>query len=212
MIDIHVKSMITEFVRWACSLCDLTYRPKGSCCETVCATLGNVRAAWLQNPDYQTSKKLCWLLFYLGEHHTKKMTGRTEAERAEGRILKLMNRRYIEEPTEELKAKGRKRSSFVQQIYTCTFNVSRCNVLRRASSQKERRIKESDQLYQKLQVTRPKEIMKQERADRKKETHFLQTIQGKSVKVSTWVDSESKPNINIVPRNFTGGLTDEFIA
>ena len=54
--------------------------------------------------------------------------------------------------------------------------------------------------------------MKQERADRKKETHFLQTIQGKWVKVSTWVDSESKPNINIVPRNFTGGLTDEFIA
>ena len=66
--EMHVKVVISEYISWACSLCELMYQPEGTNSETICATFGNMRAAWLQKPDFETIKKLSWALSCLGEH------------------------------------------------------------------------------------------------------------------------------------------------
>lgn len=186
IIEAHVKALISEFVRMACGLCNLTYRPKGTGVNTLCVNLANIRVAWLQEPNLKTTKKLCWILFYLGEHYTKKITGKTEAQRTEEMILEIMNSEYYEDQNEAMRGKGRKRAPFVQQIYTAAFNVSRCNVLRRDKVSRTISVNDDEVLFQKIQVTRPKGREK-DRIERKKEEYYLLTDKGLWMKVRKYL-------------------------
>lgn len=188
-IELYIKCMISEYIAWACSICDLSFTAKGNRFASTCATLANIRAAWIQNPSMDTTKKLCWVFFYLGDCHMRRVTGKTEAERAEDRILEKMNKEYEESRGGQIKPKGRRRSSFIQQIYTSAFNVSRCNVLRRGRNTLTQDAAvgscsstEDPRVFQKIQVTRPKEMGK-DNVERRKEEMYLQTFDGKWSKV-----------------------------